>query len=263
MTARIVVASVVDKDPLCVSEFLACLDLLELPDAELGWMFSVPQDAPRLLANMLARFTADHPGCVTIPGASRDELLQGAVAGGASHVFVVEPTLLLPPPLVAHLLQLDLDIVTEVFWTRWQPAAPYLPNVWACDEYSFCGPAGVGSAPEAQTTQAGAFLSLLHDAGTFRVGGVTGCTLISRRALLAGISFARLPNLSLWDAERHFSIRAAALGFDLWADTHYPPLHLYRPTDLAMADHFWARWARTGPVDEAQASLAELAPSIN
>ena len=63
------------------------------------------------------------------------------------------------------------------------------------------------------------------------------------RSVKAGCRFALLPNLSLWGEDRHFCVRAASLGFSLYADTHRPPLHLYRPTDLARVESWRGTWA--------------------
>jgi SRSO17 transposase len=56
--------------------------------------------------------------------------------------------------------------------------------------------------------------------------------LISRTALEAGVNFSRISNLSFWGEDRHFCIRAAALGLQLFVDTHYPAYHIYRDSDL-------------------------------
>jgi hypothetical protein len=47
-----------------------------------------------------------------------------------------------------------------------------------------------------------------------------------------GISFAEIFNLDLIGEDRHFCIRAAALGLELYADTCYPPYHIYRESEL-------------------------------
>lgn len=48
-----------------------------------------------------------------------------------------------------------------------------------------------------------------------------------------GVSFKEIYNLGLAGEDRHFCIRAAALGLELYADTHYPPFHIYRESELA------------------------------
>src|SRR5690606_16148011 len=46
------------------------------------------------------------------------------------------------------------------------------------------------------------------------------------------VSFSEIKNLSFWGEDRHFCIRAAALGLSLYVDTNYPAYHIYRESDL-------------------------------
>src|SRR5262249_6789463 len=87
------------------------------------------------------------------------------------------------------------------------------------------------------------FLRMLRRPGTYRVGGLGACTLIKREALAKGLHFGEIDNLSFLGEDRHFCVRARALGIELWADTRYPPLHLYRGSDLERVEAFRARWA--------------------
>ena len=48
----------------------------------------------------------------------KDRLLEKALKLGCSHALVVDSNLLLPPPLAAHLVSLQLDIVAEVSWSE-------------------------------------------------------------------------------------------------------------------------------------------------
>lgn len=73
---------------------------------------------------------------------------------------------------------------------------------------------------------------MLTRPGTYKVGGLGACTLIRRHALERGVSFQEIYNLGLTGEDRHFCIRAAALGLELYADTHYPPFHIYRESEL-------------------------------
>ncbi|MNZ71669.1 Glycosyl transferase family 2 [compost metagenome] len=70
------------------------------------------------------------------------------------------------------------------------------------------------------------------------MGGLGACTLISQHAIKAGVSYNQIRNISYWGEDRHFCIRAAALGIPLFVDTHYPALHLYRDSDLSKVEDF-------------------------
>ena len=54
-------------------------------------------------------------------------------------------------------------------------------------------------------------------------------TLVKRKVLTAGVNYSHIPNIqkALFGEDRHFCVRAAVHGFELWVDTHYPARHLY------------------------------------
>jgi hypothetical protein len=112
---------------------------------------------------------------------------------------------------------------------------PPLPQVWLGGGYRLYHLLGPGEKPgeieiNRRTKE---FLDMLRRPGTYRVGGLGACTLISRKALRLGVSFGEIYNLDLTGEDRHFCVRAAALGLELYADTHFPPYHIYRESELA------------------------------
>lgn len=52
---------------------------------------------------------------------------------------------------------------------------------------------------------------------------------------------------NLLGEDRHFCIRAAALGLRLFVDTHYPAYHIYRSADLAGAERFLQKEVEVQP----------------
>jgi len=266
VTQRLVVASVVRHTGTVLDQFLTGLERLNTQGPAPSFVL-IDDTGDVCASSMLAGFAQRRPGAVVIlpkdalaatlfsgesvqrdstvwqVAAMKDTLLAEAVNLGASHVLLVDSSLVLPPPLACHLLSLGLDIVSEVFWSEWQEGSPALPNVWLSDQYNFFVPELARAGANAQSAAAHEFVTTLREPGTYPVGGLGGCTLISRAALDAGVSFKALPNLTFWGDDRHFSLRATALGFPLWADSHFPPLHLYRETNLGSAVHFWSRWA--------------------
>jgi len=165
----------------------------------------------------------------------KDAILSAAVEGGYDFVFLVDSDLVLNPITLLHLVSTGKDIVSEIYWTRWTPEQEVeLPQVWLKDQYDmFRQDPGETLSPEEITRRTAEFLAQLRQPGIYRVGGLGGCTLISRPALLKGVSFQEIPNLGLRGEDRHFCVRAAALGIELWVDTHFPCYHLYRRSDLA------------------------------
>ena len=114
-----------------------------------------------------------------------------------------------------------------------------MPQVWIEDEYSMYKKQyhSLMSNEEIQE-QIFSFLHQLRIPGVYEVGGLGACTLISRKALQAGVNFSTIKNLSFWGEDRHFCIRAVALGFDLYVDTHHPAYHIYRSSDIKGVEAF-------------------------
>ena len=257
MNARLAVVSVLSHPPAVLTEFFAALGRLGTDDA----IFLFADDTGNPVSKkLLEQFASDRPASVVIPpvaatdlpvrpdqpvwrkAAMKDGLLEKALELGCSHALVVDSNLLLPPPLATHLVSLQLDIVAEVSWSEQQAGPWAMPSAWLSDYYSLFGPELVAAAPSEQSAAANGFLAKLRQPGTYEVGAVSGCTLVSRAAIEAGASFKAIPNLSLAGDDRHFNVRSAALGFSLWVDTHYPPLRLDREEDLGMVLHFRSRW---------------------
>jgi hypothetical protein len=154
-------------------------------------------------------------------------------------LFFVDSDLILNPKTIEHLASLELDIVSEIFWTNWMPDQMALPQVWLYDHYGLV-PKGRTETIDQDTANErfSNLIYMLQRPGVYAVGGLGGCTLISKRALDLGVSFSEVYNISFWGEDRAFSIRAAALGLPLHVDTKYPALHLYRDSDLEKLEEF-------------------------
>ncbi|KWX74125.1 hypothetical protein AMQ84_21395 [Paenibacillus riograndensis] len=160
-------------------------------------------------------------------------MIRRAEAFGYDYLFLIDSDLVLHPDTLLHLIGTGRDIVSEVFWTQWQPGTILQPQVWMHDEYNqWDAEPGEQLSQEEINRRFHAFLAKLQVPGIYEVGGLGACTLISSRAIASGASYDRIRNISYWGEDRHFCIRAAALGIPLYVDTHYPALHLYRDSDL-------------------------------
>lgn len=169
----------------------------------------------------------------------KDRLIALALEEHYDYLFLVDSDLYLQPETLAHLIQLKKDIVSEVFWTKWSPDLRPLPQVWLFDQYQMYPAPRGETLSEADINQKTLeFLNQLSQPGTYKVGGLGACTLINAKTLAAGVSFQEIYNLGLVGEDRHFCVRAAALGFELFADTHYPPYHIYRESELIGLQEF-------------------------
>jgi hypothetical protein len=157
-------------------------------------------------------------------GAQKESLLAHARAGKYDAIWLLDSDLLVAPDTLASLLACRKPVISSVFWTRWQPSQPALPNVWRTHPYGFDGMGEDGAS----------FLRRLENRELVRVRGLGACTLI-RDDALAKVTFKPVPNLpsdGMWQGEdRSFCLNAEAAHVELWADAWPDIFHAYRPSD--------------------------------
>ncbi|WFR64585.1 hypothetical protein P9222_10920 [Paenibacillus amylolyticus] len=262
---RVLIASPVRQTTPVLREFLDSLHALERTTVKTDYLF-VDDNVEEAASNILREFVLQHEGTVIQADEqgsgnpdnkgvyTKDEgghywqgeqiwrvaglknrILQYARDKDYDAVFLIDSDLVLHPRTLEQLVSSGKDIVSNIFWTRWQPDAREMPQVWLQDEYALYRRGGKtldGTEVEDEGTQTTAFLNQLRIPGCYEVGGLGACTLIRKNVLAAGVSYDQIPNVSFWGEDRHFCIRAQALGFCLFVDTHYPAYHIYRLSEL-------------------------------
>lgn len=169
----------------------------------------------------------------------KNKMIQYAVDHNYDYLFFVDSDLILHPGLIEHLKLAKKDIVSEIFWSKWHYNTPFEPNVWMFDEYDLIPRKLEENLNETEMEQRKKdFIAKLKMPGLYKVGGLGACTLLSRRALLKGVNFSPIMNLTIHGEDRFFCIRAEVLGLSLYVDTNYPAYHIYRERDLTgVADY--------------------------
>lgn len=155
------------------------------------------------------------------------------------YLFLIDSDIVINKQLLLHLLSKNVDIVSDVFWTQWHPNEKLLPQCfWIPDVFqqfkSFNNPLSFKEANGIKES----LIEKLKKPGLYKVDGLGACTLIKREALEKGVCFKEIPNLSIPGEDRHFCIRAGALGIDLYIDTVYPAYHIFREEYLSRVDEF-------------------------
>lgn len=230
---RVLIASPVRQKPHIFKEFLGGLDRLEKPDGcEIERLF-IFHNSPEL-AWMVK--SSDHYGLVSsddeyVTGEDthhwqweniyriiriKNKIIDFAIARNYDYLFFVDSDLVLHPKTLTTLLEAKKDICAEVFWTQWTPQDIRSPNAWDYNSY--------------ELKHANRLLEW-NEPGLYQVGMTGACTLIRKGVLEKGVDFTMIPNLTFWGEDRHFCIRAAVHGFEIWLDTHYPATHLYRESE--------------------------------
>jgi len=253
---RVLVGSPVYQKPEILAAFLDSLKNLNRDTISVDYMF-VNDNINEKSSKLLTDFKREESSVIIVHGKKQevylcnDEthhwndglmlklanykniIINYATDNHYDYLFFVDSDLVLHPNLIEHLKTVDKDIVCEVFWSKWHNDRYFEPNVWLFDEYDMV-PKRLGeilSKKEMDIRQS-SFLKKLRLPGVYEVGGLGACTLISRTALLAGVSFKPIKNLTIHGEDRFFCIRAAVLGIELFVDTHYPAYHIYREQDL-------------------------------
>lgn len=261
---RILIGCPVYQKPAILRENLTSLLLLDTGPFEVSFMF-IDDNRDERSSELLRLFARTVSRVSIIPPANRsadeyvrteeahywnealvwkvasfkNELIRHAVQEQFDYLFLLDSDLVIHPDTLHSLVLANKDIVSEIFWTRWQPNSIPQPQVWLRDEYEqFERQRGEKLSDAEAADRCKTFIARLKIPGLYEVGGLGACTLISRQALSGGVHFGPISNLSFWGEDRHFCIRAAALGFKLFVDTNRPAYHIYRDSDLPGAEAY-------------------------
>jgi len=189
----------------------------------------------------------------------KDEIIQYAKNNQYDYLFLIDSDIVLHKKTLYQLMHAQKDIVCNIFWTKWQPNSIPLPQVWLTDTYNlFDTPLTEGTTQEALIASQTKFIEKLKIPGTYEVGGLGACTLINKNALAKPISFKKLSNITFWGEDRHFCIRATALGLKLFVDTHLPAYHIYRFEDLSGIEYFKENCAKIKGVTYPRITLSMI-----
>ncbi|WP_405175419.1 glycosyltransferase [Paenibacillus sp. FSL H8-0261] len=259
---RVLIGSPIHQKPMVLKEFLNSLLRLNIADIELDYHLvddNDDEESSRLLQEFQSM--GDHiylqssgfhdayirndtthfwnTNLVWKVANFKNLMINRAQTLNYDYLFLIDSDLILHPDTLRHLIGTNKDIISEVFWTQWQPETMFQPQVWMHDEYNQWELLpGEKLQPEEINRRFHEFIAKMRIPGIYEVGGLGACTLISQHAIKAGVSYNQIRNISYWGEDRHFCIRAAALGIPLFVDTHYPALHLYRDSDLSKVEDF-------------------------
>jgi hypothetical protein len=256
--ASVLIGVPVRQSPAVLKEYLASFDRSAQETYTLDYFF-VDDNVDPKSSELLQEFTKNH-NCIIYRAKNdeqmyenhewrdevmwkvayfKDMIIEYARTKGYDYYFQIDSDTLLHPKAIDTLIGAKKDIVTNLLWTRWNPDYGYFPNAWVSGGYIlYEREISETLSPEEEIKRLETFLNKLRQPGTYEVGGVGGCTLMSKVALNKGVSFRRIPTLDVWGEDRHFCTRAQVLGLSLFVDTHYPAYHIYKEHDLAGVEAF-------------------------
>ncbi|HDR8112269.1 hypothetical protein ACO1D2_14770 [Bacillus thuringiensis] len=258
MKKNILIGSPIHQSPSILNEFLFSLTELNIENFVVHYIF-FDDNEDLVSKNILNQFYSNHTDVTilqnpNVPPESyrkdenthywsqnqlwkvaemKDKIIDYAKVNQYDYLFLIDSDLVLHPNTLQQLIKSKKDIIANIFWTKWRANARELPQVWMTDTYTFYKKEeGKNLTNEEEIVKTEEFLNRLRIPGVYKVGGLGACTLISQKAIQSGVCFKEIPNISFWGEDRHFCIRAMAMGLELYVDTHYPAYHIYRQSDL-------------------------------
>ncbi|NGX34270.1 MAG: hypothetical protein K1060chlam1_00621 [Candidatus Anoxychlamydiales bacterium] len=169
----------------------------------------------------------------------KDLIIQKAITESYDYLFLIDSDVAVHPKTINQLLESKKDIISNIYWTKWDLNSDFLPQVWLMDNYKlFKIEASEYATEEDIKKRTDDFLTMLKKPGLYEVGGLGGCILISKKALKKGVCFERINNVTIFKEDYHFCLKAVVLGLSLFVDTHYPAFHIYRESDLTRLQDF-------------------------
>ena len=259
---RILIASPVHQKASILQQFLNSLNRLEKDGLIVDYFFIDDNEATNS-SELLTQFAEDkRPGqCLVIPSGRemncspyvcnefahiwkeeliwkvagfKDRMIEHAKNHDYDYLFLIDSDIVMHPKTIKQLIKADKDIISNIFWTSWQPGTREMPQVWLTDFYTqYEVKPGETLTPDEIGQRINEFYEMLRVPGIYEIGGLGACTLISKNALQYPINFRKIKNITFWGEDRHFCVRASALGIPLFVDTHYPSYHIYRESALS------------------------------
>ena len=169
----------------------------------------------------------------------KDTIIEYAIEKEYDYLFLVDSDIVLFKDTLQLLISRKVEIVSNVFWTQWQVNKSLSPQCfWIPDLYQQNTAFNQRMSPEEANRIRGEMIDRLRIPGIYQVDGLGACTMIACSALQKGVRFKTIPNLSVPGEDRHFCIRAGALGIDLFMDTVQPVYHIYRDEYLDRVEEF-------------------------
>lgn len=175
-------------------------------------------------------------------GAYKTRILKRALADKVDAVWLVDADLICDPNTLRSLWYADAPVCSGVFWTRWlnNPAIHSAPQVWLRHPYTLDG----RGYPDVAS-----FRRRLLSRQLTQVWGLGACTLIRRPVLEAGVTFDRVPGVSveglMAGEDRHFCIQCEARHIPMIAD---PWPHIWHCYHIADTKHIAARMKQVSKV---------------
>lgn len=263
---KIIIGSPIKQKSKILNEFLISLDELNLEGLEVSYYF-IDDNTEDKSSELLNNFKKAHKNVILEHSSKlinsnesyvcneiehrwkknlinrvilfKNAIIDYAKENNYDYLFFIDSDIVLHRQTIKHLIDRNVDIVSNVFWTQWVQNDRVEPQVWLQDVNNFYLTDWDKNYTKHQIEQMCLdFINQMKIPGIYKVGGLGACTLMNKKAINSGVNFSVIDNVSFWGEDRHFCIRARVLGLNLYVDTVYPAYHIYREELLAGVKKF-------------------------
>lgn len=150
---KILIGSPVRQKSEILKEFLLSIENLEKNDLEISFIF-IDDNTSSTSSELLEKFKLKNKSMDVIKtdieknyifeqnthkwtekqiwkvADFKNKIIKKSIEGNYDFLFLIDSDLVIHQKTLKHLLSLKLDIVSEVFWTKWNPEGIIAPQVW-------------------------------------------------------------------------------------------------------------------------------------
>lgn len=249
---KILIGSTVRQKSSILKEFLLSLSELYIQDYNVNFMFFDDNENEES-AQILNNFKVEDCSTILLSGekqgeyicnddghrwkddliwkvaAYKDRIINYAKENNYDYLFLVDSDLIIHPETLEKLIATEKDIISEIFWTKWDFSDIEKPQVWVSGNYNLYYKSENETLSEEEIkSRTNAYIKCMRIPGVYEVGGLGACTLISKKALDKGVCYKKLEGINYIGEDRHFCVRALKVGLKLHVETSIPAYHIYR-----------------------------------
>ncbi len=155
----------------------------------------------------------------------KDSVIDYAIDNAYDYVFFVRSNIIYHPLSLRELINSNKDIIGNIFW--FEKDGEKLPNVY------LTGRNDISNSDFSKQE----FIDYLSSNSIVSVGGINGSVMISKNAIMSGVNFKNIYNVSYAKGFKALSIRANVLGFDIYVNSKYPCYYISKNSDLDVIEN--------------------------
>jgi len=236
---KLLIGSVINQKSNVVKEFLISLKELKRENLTIDYLF-IDYGLDGQTTNLLNQLTAKSRSMTVLKKShnlaeEKNKLVSWAREREYDYLFMTNADLILDPKTLTHLISLNKDIVSEIYWTTIYGSRSKLPLRWL-DEYV------TDSQVEVESKDMINYVNKLASHGLFPSNVIGDSTLFSKKALQQNITFLeKTIVIPLINQEMQITQIGKHLGIEGFVDTCFSAFHVSSEADKNQISQYKAK----------------------